>query len=153
MTYDTPAAAAPKSKRKGCGIGCLAAVAVFVVIGIAAGMSGGKSTPTASSSNPAASAPQTTPAQQLRDEDIAAGHTSSAAAYDSAFADLSAKCTEQGVPLADEMHATLGLLQKADIRDETHLTVMQHVAASIPAGARMKCSDIAGAYVTLREGK
>ncbi|MEY9840865.1 hypothetical protein [Streptacidiphilus sp. EB103A] len=69
--YGQPAPAAPakKSKAKGCaGIGCLGVVAIVAVIGIASAMSGGKNTPTASSSpaagaaTHAAAAPATTAA-------------------------------------------------------------------------------------------
>jgi hypothetical protein len=132
-----------------------AALLVLTLAGCASSSStpSGDSAPAPVAAVPATTAALPSPAQQLRDEDIAAGHGDDAAAYDSAFADLSAKCTEQGVPLANEMHATLGPLQKANINDETHLTVMQHVAASIPAGSpKMGCADIAAAYVTLREG-
>lgn len=95
-----------------------------------------------------------TPAQQLHDIDTAAGHASPAAAYTAAFATLSKDCTEQGTPLANEVEATLGLLQKAKVTGETNLTVMQHLAQSIPAGSpKMSCANVAGAYVTLREGQ
>jgi hypothetical protein len=94
------------------------------------------------------------PAQQLRDLDVAAGHSASANAYTSAFAVLSKHCTEQGVPLANEVQATLGLLKKASIDDETNLTVMQHLDQSMAAEkSKTSCAQIAGAYVTLREGQ
>jgi hypothetical protein len=44
-------------------------------------------------------------------------------------------------------------LTKAGITDETRLSVLQHVAASIPAGSpKMDCVQQMAAYVTLREG-
>jgi len=102
-------------------------------------------------SSPGSSEP---PAQQLRDLDVSAGHTSPAAAYTTAFATLSKDCTEQGVPLANGVEATLGLLQKAHIDDETNLTVMQHLVQSMAGEkGKMPFAQIAGAYVTLREGQ
>lgn len=96
-----------------------------------------------------------TPAQQLRDIDAAIhGNASPQAAYDTAFKTLSHDCQEQGAPLANTVGGTLGLLQKDNINDETNLTVMQHLAASIPDGmAKMKCVEVGGAYVALRQGK
>jgi hypothetical protein len=89
--------------------------------------------------------------QQLRDLDAAAGaSTGSEAAYDTAFKTLSSRCQEQGVKLGNEVGAILGLLQKGNVTDETRLTVMQHVAQSIPPGQKMGCADIGAAYVTLR---
>lgn len=101
------------------------------------------------------SATSETVPQQLRDLDVAAGvHAQPQTAYDQAFADLSARCQEQGVGLGNEVGAVLKLLQKNGINDETQLSVMQHMAASIPAGSsKMSCANVGGAYVTLREGK
>lgn len=91
--------------------------------------------------------------QQLRDLDIADGHAGgSPTAYTRAFKTLSSRCKEQGVGLGNEIGATLKLLRQAGIHDENRLTVMQHVADSIPPGQKMRFADIAGAYVTLREG-
>jgi hypothetical protein len=108
---------------------------------------------TTSTSNDSSSTPPVP--TQLRDLDQAAGvNPQPQAAYDKAFATLSSKCKEQGVGLGNEVGAVLKLLQKANINDETQLTVMQHLAASIPAGSpKMSCADIGGAYVTLRENK
>jgi len=78
----------------------------------------------------------------------------SRADYDTAFATLAGRCQEQGASLGNEVQAVLGLLQKNGINDENRLTVMRHMASSIPEGTpAMKCADIGGAYVTLREGR
>lgn len=104
---------------------------------------------------PAASSGPSEPVpQELRDLDVAAGVKAAPQTdYDSAFQALSSKCQEQGVGLGNEVGAVLGLLQKGHVTDENRLTVMQHMAASVPAGsAKMKCADVGGAYVTLRTG-
>jgi hypothetical protein len=102
------------------------------------------------SSGPSAPVPQ-----ELRDLDVAkGGHIAAQPSYNTAFTALSAVCTEQGVPLGNEVGAILDLLNKANIKDENRLTVMQHLTQSA-AGVKTKmpCSDLGASYVTLREGK
>ena len=134
-------------------LAAISCAALLALTGCA--MSSTPSTASAPNAAPATTAATPPVPEQLRDMDIAANvDVQPQSAYNTAFAALSKDCTEQGVPLANEVHATLGLLQKAKITDETHLTVMQHIAQSIPAGSpKMSCADIAGAYVTLREGQ
>ncbi|MEZ0090232.1 hypothetical protein [Streptacidiphilus sp. EB129] len=92
------------------------------------------------------------PAQQLRAADMAAGHPGDAPAYDTAFATLSHDCTEQGTPLANEVHAILGELQSNNINDQTNLTIMQHMAALVPAGSpKQSCASIGALYLAHRE--
>lgn len=98
------------------------------------------------------SAPSEPVPQELRDLDVAAGVKAAPQPdYDAAFKTLSSRCQEQGVGLGNEVGEVLKLLQKGHVTDENRLTVMQHMAASVPAGsAKMKCADVGGAYVTLR---
>jgi hypothetical protein len=87
----------------------------------------------------------------VRDLDVADfGNASAQAAYDKAFTTLSGRCKEKGVGLANEVGEVLKLLKESGVHDETRLTVMQHMTQSIPAGQKMSCADIGGAYVTLR---
>jgi hypothetical protein len=88
---------------------------------------------------------------ELRDLDMADGvSVEPTATYEQAFAALSAKCQEQGVPLGNGVDAVLKLLKKKGVTDETRLTVMQHLAESIPGPQKMSVADVGGAYVTLR---
>lgn len=107
----------------------------------------GSSTPSKTASGPSKPV-----AQEVRDLDVAEfSKAASQASYDKAFKTLSGRCNEQGVGLGNEVGAVLKLLEK-QVHDETRLTVMQHMAQSIPAGQKMKCSEVGGAYVTLRAG-
>ncbi|MEU1631080.1 hypothetical protein ABZ746_38735 [Streptomyces sp. NPDC020096] len=127
-------------------------IVVMVVIAVAnsdSSSKGGSSTAKSGTSQ----GPSEPVPQELRDLDVAAGvHASPQPDYDAAFKTLSTRCNEQGVGLGNEVGAVLGLLQKKGVNDENRLTVMQHLAASIPAGTNMGCADIGGAYVTLRTG-
>jgi hypothetical protein len=128
---------------------CLAAFAVTKVSQQAGSTSA--AAVVAASTPAAAGSPSVPVPQQLRDLDAAAGvNVGTPAAYDAAFKTLSSRCQEQGVSLGNEVGAILGLLQKSNVTDETQLSVMQHVAQSIPPGQKMGCADIGAAYVTLR---
>ncbi|WP_035844939.1 hypothetical protein [Kitasatospora azatica] len=117
----------------------LAAIAVAVV----STSGGGKK---------AAPAPAPTVGEQLRGQDTAAKlpGVGSGADYNSAFDTLSARCQEQGASLGDEVQAVLELLQKNGVTDENRLTVMQHLAATLPAGVgqQQSCAQAGNAYVT-----
>ncbi|MEV8474866.1 hypothetical protein [Streptomyces sp. NPDC051173] len=133
----------------------MAAVVVFVGLAALGAIedSGKENTPKPTKSSPSAASPAVPVPQQLRDLDVAAGvHADSEGAYEAAFTALSSRCTEQGAHLGGEVDAILGLLQKGGVRDESRLTVMQHLADSISAGTRIGCADAGSVYVTLRTG-
>lgn len=158
----------PAAKKKGGCVTCLVFAGAFAVtlVVIIAVVGGGKKsgtsaaapvTATATAAATTTAADSSTPSvpvpQQLRELDIAAGVSpDSQAAYDAAFKTLSSRCREQGVKLGNEVGAILELLQKGNVTDETQLTVMQHVAQSIPPGQKMGCADIGAAYVQMRTG-
>ncbi|TQF04054.1 hypothetical protein E6W39_19730 [Kitasatospora acidiphila] len=93
------------------------------------------------------------PAVQLRAMDVAAKtpNLGSEADYTRAFDTLSARCQEQGQALADEVGSVLWLLNHNGITDENHLTVMQHLAAPLPIGAKQLCAQVGDGYVSRRE--
>ncbi|MEY9838071.1 hypothetical protein ABH941_003305 [Streptacidiphilus sp. EB103A] len=97
------------------------------------------------------------PAAQLRDEDMKVHGTAHAqASYTKAFKALTGDCTEQGTALVNTVDSVLAALQKAKINDETRLTLMQHLAATvtIPAGApKTSCAKLGTAYIALRKGQ
>lgn len=104
-----------------------------------------------------ASASIVDPAGQLRAEDLSAHGTAHAqASYTKAFKALTADCTEQGTALAKTVDTVLAGLQKAKINDETRLTLMQHLAATmtIPAGTpKASCARTGTAYIGLRKSQ
>lgn len=60
-------------------------------------------------------------------------------------------CTETDRALDAEAKKTLELMQKNGVKDETLLSVLQHLRQSIPPGTPdMNCANQLGAYVTLR---
>lgn len=91
------------------------------------------------------------PAQSLAAADQAGGQVS---AYQAALDALAGKCTQSSDgQLAAMGDAAYGQLVAAGVKDETRLSLLQHVAASIPAGSpRLDCVGQMAAYVTLREG-
>lgn len=97
------------------------------------------------------------PAAQLRDEDMTAHGTAHAqASYTKAFKALTADCTEQGTALVKTVDSVLVALQKANMNDETRLTLRQHLAATvtIPAGTpKTSCAKLGTAYIALRKSQ
>lgn len=97
------------------------------------------------------------PAGQLRAEDLDAHGTAHAqASYTKAFKALTADCTEQGTALVNTIDSVLAALQKANINDETRLTLMQHLAGTvtIPAGTpKTSCAKAGTAYIALRKSQ
>ncbi len=60
-------------------------------------------------------------------------------------------CQEDNPKLDAEAKKTLELMQKNGVKDETVLTVLQHLRQSIPPGTPdMNCANQLGVYVTLR---
>jgi len=111
----------------------LALLLLFVVIGIASG--GSKSATTASTTTTAA-APTTTsfPADET-----------------AALNALHPGCLEDSPKLDAEAKKALEIMQRNGVKDETTLTVLQHLRQSIPPGTPdMNCANQLGAYVTLR---
>lgn len=120
-----------------------------LVVLAAAALAGCGSTGSTGSDN----APSEPVPQEIRDLDVSDhDQASPQPAYDQAFTTLEGRCNEQGVGLANEVGEVLKLLKKGGVDDETRLTVMQHMAASVPQGQKMGCADVGAAYVTLRTG-
>jgi hypothetical protein len=113
------------------------------------GEAAGATTP-ASISAPATAteAPTPDPASLLTQRDGAAD----VAPYAATLNQLQAACTQDRAGIAGLGDAGLADLQKNGIRDETRLTVLQHLRDSIPASAgRTDCAGILTAYLVLRE--
>ena len=79
------------------------------------------------------------------------GDQQPASVYQAALDALAPHCTQPVSDVAAIVHTTLDDLRKNGIRDETELSVLQHLAASVPAGQRMDCQGVAAAYLVLRE--
>lgn len=93
------------------------------------------------------------PADQLRDSDMSDGAVVAASdAYQRAFATLQTRCNNPPDKLVLYVGNTLHVLQSKGVNDETRFTLLQHLAASVPATGvgPVDCADIATAYVTLR---
>ncbi|MFF7881028.1 hypothetical protein ACH40F_07880 [Streptomyces sp. NPDC020794] len=102
-----------------------------------------------SSSDPAPAATPA-PAQQLADLD---GGKRDASSYQTVLDKWAPKCTQTPKNLAAIANAVVEDLRKNGINDETEYSALVHLNASVPAGAsKLDCTDIAAAYVTLREG-
>jgi hypothetical protein len=100
----------------------------------------------AATSAPATAAPD--PASLLAQRDGAAN----VAPYSAALDRLQPTCTQDRVRIAGLGDAGLTDLQKNGIRDETRLTVLQHLRDSMPASAeKMDCAGVLAAYLVLRE--
>lgn len=121
------------------------AVAVLLV-GVSAGcagQSGGTSDSTGSSSSSS-----NDPAFFLAHLD----GSSADAVYVSALDRLAAECTEGRVKVAGYVDTAYRDLERNGVTDETRLTVMKHLARSIPpSAAPTRCDQVAAAYLTLRE--
>jgi len=60
-------------------------------------------------------------------------------------------CQEDYPKLDAEARKALEIMQRNGVKDETTLTVLQHLRQSIPGGIPdMNCANQLGAYVTLR---
>lgn len=153
------------------GLGCGGLVLLFVALAVLGAVAGSpKTTPSSAAAAPTtpavlttSAAPQPKPTKaaakgpnvgsELRDLDLADGvNVESTPTYEQAFRTLSSKCQEQGIGLGNEVGAILKLLKDKNVNDETRLTVMQHLADSIPGPQKMSCAEMGGAYVTLRTG-
>jgi hypothetical protein len=116
-----------------------------------------KSTQSASPiSKPAAqsSAAAHTPAYTLAADDLNhAPDNAIVANYQTALDGLKPLCTEKDeYTLASEIWASQQDLIKNGIKDETNLTLIGHIKASIPANsAPVDCRGVMAAYLTLRE--
>jgi hypothetical protein len=104
-------------------------------------------------SSSASSAPQTDPtsaaAQGLAAED---GGKHSVTDYTAALTALATKCSQDVTQLANMVAPVMSGFEGAGISDEDHLSILQHVAASIPDGTTgMDCIQQYAAYETLRE--
>lgn len=100
-------------------------------------------TPTTSSST------QASPAQMLADLD---GDTTPILQYQAAIGVLTPECTQDQAGIAALANAGYQDLVKNGITDETRLTVLRHLAASMPPGsAPIDCAGVLSAYLVLRE--
>lgn len=107
-------------------------------------------------SSAAAAAPSTqaataaTPAQMLTDLD---GDKLPLVQYQAALGVLDAECTQDETHIAALANAGYQDLVKNGITDETRLSVLRHLADSIPpGGAPVDCAGVLSAYLVLREG-
>lgn len=97
---------------------------------------------------PATSA-QASPAQRLADLD---GDVSPVADYQAALDALGPKCTQNEPFIAGLGDSGYSDLVKNGVKDETRLTVLRHLATSIPDSlGRTDCAQILSAYLVLRE--
>lgn len=144
--------------------GCTIALGVLITLAvggvaalfIAAAVHNPLDTPAAASSTsapaaidvPASSSPPG-PAQMLADLD---GDTQPAGAYQAALDALAPKCTQDEEHIAGLGNAGYQDLVKNGVRDETRLTVLQHLDASIPDSlGKTDCTGMLAGYLTLRE--
>lgn len=104
-----------------------------------------------SSSDPAtASATPPSPAQRLADLD---GGKRDISSYQTALDALAPKCKQTPEQLAATANVMVEDLRKNGVTDETEYSALVHLNQSMPGGAsKLDCTDIAAAYVTLREG-
>lgn len=104
-----------------------------------------------SSSDPTSTPAKTpSPAQQLADLD---GDNRAPANYQTALDALAPKCKQTPKQLAAITYAAVEDLKKNGVNDETEYSALVHLNQSMPGTAsKMDCTDIAAAYVTLREG-
>lgn len=97
---------------------------------------------------PATSAPDSH-AQRLADLD---GDTSPVTAYQAALNALAPKCTQDETHIAGLGDAGYKDLVQNGVKDETRLSVLQHLDDSIPASmGKTDCTGILSAYLVLRE--
>jgi len=95
-----------------------------------------------------------TPAHQLAEDDSTqTPDTSTVTQYQSALNSLTPYCNGQNQQqVANEIRETWKLLEQGGIKDETDLTVLQHIQASIPTNSPPEnCPSVMSAYITLRE--
>jgi hypothetical protein len=85
------------------------------------------------------------PSQHLRHLDVTANGTAHAQyTYTKAFAKLNGECAEQNGALATVVSGTLTQLRQAKAPGASALSVMQRMAAVIPAGSKkVDCTQVA----------
>ena len=74
------------------------------------------------------------------------------AVYQHALNALGSLCRQSESDVAGLVNATLDDLRKNGVRDETELSVLQHLTQAVPAGQRTDCQSVAAAYAVTREG-
>jgi hypothetical protein len=78
---------------------------------------------------------------------------SDVAPYATALDQLQQVCTQDRVRLAGFGDSGFSDLVKNGVLDETRLTVLQHLFASIPpSGSKIDCQSVLAVYLILREG-
>jgi hypothetical protein len=103
---------------------------------------------------PIAAAVPVDPAVRLHDADAADGNPGDLVDYQAALAGLEVRCQEPRDRLADFVENGLVAMRGDGIKDETRLTLTNHVAVSIPSTVgRMKCADVVATYTILRAPK
>ena len=156
MAAQTPAAGRKSNRRT---LGCV----VFAVLAFGGctawavsttNFSDTSSPSTSDQGNAPAPAPATSasasPAQMLADLD---GDTTPVSDYQTALDLLAPKCTQDEYNIAALAYATYNDLVKNGVKDETRLTVLQHLNQSIPDSlGKTDCGQMLAAYATLREG-
>ncbi len=156
---------APRKSRTGLIVGGSlgGAILLTIIIGVSVGGSGTTSSPAAdsgSSYTPPAETPSSPAplspamlAQFLHDKDASDGiATEDVGAYATAFDALLPHCNNPPEKVAAFASAAQDDLVAHGIHDETRLTVMQHLAGSVPSEVGpTDCQGISAAYLTLRE--
>jgi len=123
----------PKKKRKKWPF-ILGGVVLLIIVIVSSNSGGSKSTTAATSTTAAPTTTSSFPADET-----------------TALNALHPGCQEDNPKLDAEAKKTLELMQKKGVKDETVLTVLQHLRQSIPPGTPdMNCANQLGAYVTLR---
>lgn len=127
--------------RLGVKIAIGVAIAAAMPLFTACGSSGSADAAPSSASTPG-------PAQKLADLD---GDKHPADDYQHALDALAPKCTQDEEHLAALANGTFEDLRKNNVTDESELSVLQHLSASVPKGAKTDCQSVAAAYAVLRE--
>ena len=78
--------------------------------------------------------------------------TTTVAKYQSELDALKALCTEDEATLASEIWASWKDLESNKVTDETNLSLMAHIAQSVPSSAApTDCRGVMAAYLVMRE--
>ena len=84
----------------------------------------------------------------------AAPNPTTVAHYQAALDGLKPLCTENEATLAGEIWASWNDLEKNGVTDETNLSLIGRIKASIPqTAASTDCGQVMAAYLVLREPK
>jgi len=140
---------APKAKKQGGqSSGCVVMLAVIIAVAVVVFKGCGSSSNGGGGQSDIATGIQVL---QQFDRDHGNGSADSSA-YQAALSMASAKCTNPVKDVARFVENSYTDLVSNGVEDETALSVLQHLNASIPDGSRMDCQGVLAAYLALREG-